>query len=60
MIFIETFGEISNSERIPQFIIRYLSQISMLMKHYSNYLAICELILYLFRDFTVHYIIIRS
>lgn len=59
---IEMFGgiarssEMSNSERIPQFITRYLSQISMLMKYYSKDLAICELILCFFRDYTEHYI----
>lgn len=49
-------SEMSHSERIPQFVTRYLSQISILMKYYSKDLAICELILNFFRDYTEHYI----
>jgi hypothetical protein len=49
-------GEMSEAERIPQFITPYLPQLSGLMTHYAQDLTICETLLRFFRDYTEQFV----
>lgn len=53
-------SEMSNNERIPEFMTRYLPMLSGLMKFYADDLTVSEALLRLFRDYTEQFISILN